>query len=379
MDFSFSTSANSIPISRDFDARIFLDNRDLNPRITAVWKIISAIQFAAKQNPGVDGHELNCLAIRIAICNSSKNHWQVPDAWSSETGEAFDAHGQMWRCWSKLCPSCLAEMAKRTRRKLRFALDQQKLASNERFTFATFTIPNPDQSLVVTRSIVARAWKLFQRRKLFVSLIRGGVKSEEFTLTRNGFHYHLHTIFLSKYLHYQEVRRVWTECVAIAFREHGLDFICRNKDGLLSVVIKPVHDREKAIQEVGKYITKSDSWSKISPRGLKEIAMIQRWSRMFELHGSFRVYAVNKTILDTKHLSDGLLRPSHRKWRRTIASYGTWQYAAKLQHDVESCALVVRDRLRRKWPEAKIIAPIFHELAVPAIAKFADAVAIESG
>jgi hypothetical protein len=209
-------------------------------------------------------------------------------------------------------------------------MSQQELKKDERFTFVTFTITNPRTSLSQARKIVNRSWTLFRKRKFCVSLIRGGSKSEEFTLTSNGFHYHLHCIFLSRWFQFNELRRVWTECVEQAFAEADLPFKVTTKDGLLIVKVKPIVSREGSIQEVCKYVTKSDSWIKMSQDDLVTVALIRRWHRMFELFGSFKLSETSSDadeqraegdlpIVHTGCITDGTSH-ERRYWRDHIGT-----------------------------------------------------------
>jgi hypothetical protein len=85
---------------------------------------------------------------------------------------------------------------------------------------------------------------------------------------------------------------VWTECIKTAFREFNLPCEFKTDDGLAMVKIKrlssSVNGLKGAIQEVCKYITKSDSWEKLPQKDLIEIASIKRFWRMFEIFGSFK-------------------------------------------------------------------------------------------
>ncbi len=307
--------------------------------------------------------QLEFLAARILVCNSERNTWigidslcrgyhHLPKSTVAlrlsdyhqagiHLDERYHATGRYWRCNSKLCPDCLARQSRQTRTKIKAAIDRQYPRSYERYSFVTFTIPNPNLSLILTREIVNRAWCLFRKRKMCVSLLRGGCKAEEFTVTANGFHYHLHCIFLHRFILYSELRRVWTECVETAFNEVNHPFVCNNKDKLLSVCVRKLDDASDAVNEVCKYITKFDSWSKIRRSDLVEIALIRRWHRMFELFGSFAPHesasdSKLSPILDTGSLTDGT---SHRKsayWRDRIHKITLHEYINELENAVSN-------------------------------------------
>lgn len=294
--------------------------------------------------------ELTALSHRIELCSSDENQWLAPATPSEFTNGYFTPIGRLWRCNSKLCPDCVAKKATENRRVLRAVIAAQPKLLGHRWYFATFTIPNPDLSLLETRSIVDRAWSLFRKRSLCVSLIRGGAKSEEFTVTPNGFHYHLHTLFHSKFLHFNSVRAIWTDCVEQAFIDHdrGDMFTVNNADNMLRVVIKPVEPNERCVQELSKYITKSDSWKKLRSIDLHEIALIRRWCRMFEVFGSFR--GSGPPIVHTPSVNDGCSEPSlSNHWRdRANRDLEFYLYELDRKFDTETAFNV--EIIRRKYP-----------------------------
>lgn len=294
--------------------------------------------------------EITALAHRIELCNSAENQWLAPASPSSFTNGTFTPIGRLWRCNSKLCPDCVATKASGNRRVLRAAIAAQPKLLGHRWYFATFTIPNPDLSLLETRSIVDRAWSLFRKRSLCVSLIRGGAKSEEFTVTPNGFHYHLHTLFHSKFLHFNSVRSIWTDCVQQAFEDHGRAamFTVNNADNMLRVVIKPVEPNERCVQELSKYITKSDSWKKLRPIDLHEIALIRRWCRMFEVFGSFRGSV--PPIVHTPSLNDGGSEPSPPTYWRDRANNDLEFYLYTLDEQFQKTLDQNTIEIRRRYP-----------------------------
>lgn len=299
----------------------------------------------------------------MEICNAPSNAWiarKVP----RKDGKTCTLNGRFWKCNTRLCPSCLADTARRSRAKLRHAWQQQKPQSGERYSFATFTIVNPSLPLVSTIRLVERTWTLFRKRKVSCDLIRGGCKSVEFTLTKRGFHVHLHCIFLSKFLLYSEIRRAWTECFIKACEEFHLELAIRNADAMLRVVIKPVSERERSIQEVSKYITKSDSWYKMPMSDLREIVMISRWNRAFELFGSFRT----GHIVHTKCLNDGdqaVAKESARDaleraaicrtWRDILAYHGLETFKKFQANEVLRHQRARRYRLVVRWPGALLM------------------------
>lgn len=315
-------------------------------RTEAAHQVVLALNRIARiESIPADRDELIALRMRISHCNSVGNHYIKLD----ETGKRI---GRFWRCGSKLCADCLSAQCARNRKRLRKAFQAQQLMVGERFNFITLTMPNPKLPLVEARSLIDRAWTLFRKRKLCVDLISGGAKAEEFTLTKKGYHYHLHLIVRSKFLLFNEVRRVWTECVAQAFTEAGKTLEVNTKDQLLLCKVNRIDSREQAIHELCKYLTKSDSWLKIPEEDLRSVALMRRWMRMFELFGSFR----DKTILDTAQLSDGEAGASFRRkgWRDRLAEIGLTLYSIELAREVASAAEFQKRALEMRDPTCQI-------------------------
>lgn len=315
-------------------------------RTEAARQVVLALNRIARiETIEADRNELIALRMRISHCNSLENHYIKLDSTGKRTG-------RFWRCGSKLCADCLALQCARNRKRLRKAFQQQQLVVGERFNFITLTMPNPGLDLVAARQLIDRAWSLFRKRKLCVDLISGGAKTEEFTLTKRGYHYHLHLIVRSRFLLFNEVRRVWTECIAQAFAENDRELVINTKDRLLLCNVKRIDSRERAIHELCKYVTKSDSWTKIPPEDLRSIALMRRWMRMFELFGSFR----DSTILDTAQLSDGEAGASFRRkgWRDRLAQIGLTLYSIELAREVASAQDFQKRALEMRDPTCTI-------------------------
>lgn len=316
---------------------------------------IAELVIASKSCAPEQSAELTALAGRIHLCNHKSNIFMVENAYTNRDGTSSPSVGRFWRCNSKLCSSCLARQSRRSRKQLRDALAVQQLKKHERYYFVTFTIPNPSLTLLQTRYLVNRAWSLFRKRSLCVSLIRGGVKSEEFTVTPNGFHYHLHCIFLAKYVNFQRLREDWTACVAKVFGEEQLPFQVNTSDGLLNVVIKTILPTERAVMEVCKYVTKFDSWQKIPQADLIELALIRKWNRMFELFGCF---AKRETIAEgdvqpivhNESLSDGSLPSPRPYWRDDVQKMNVEVYLINLEEKLQQAREFGLKQLASQFP-----------------------------
>ena len=363
--------------------------------------------ITALRKRGLSDEILLGLFNRISACALRGNHWVGDDLHNEQTGELYAGNGVIWACGSKLCASCIAKAANRSRKELTLALKNQKLFTGEKYQFITLTIPNPNLSLLETRKILDRAWTLFRKRKYFTEKIRGASKSEEFTITKNGYHYHYHLLAITRFLSFQTFRSEWTDCVRIAHEEHNLPFEVKTSDNLLEVKVQKVNPSKNglkgAIQEVCKYVTKSDSWEKIPEKDLIEIASIKRFWRMVELVGLFRdqraanvvlsyphpfitylllnavlqlliklkeiLESGDYTILDTKQISDGLdsdfdefsgnsppeeKKKRHRQlnWREHIEQFGLESYLERFTDELDSAWECRKAVLRRKYPFA---------------------------
>jgi hypothetical protein len=233
------------------------------------------------------------LADRIFECSRRENLFLAKDLHSSETGELFDGKGSLWSCNSRICPSCVAKLSKRNRKISRYVFENEKVLLGERWFFITLTMPDlllKDFPLLVCRSIMNDAWRKFSQSAWFTKVIRGGMKSEEFTIGNfNQYHYHLHLLSICKNRitsdNFVEIRRDWTKALKAAFEKNGLKFECETKDGLANVRVDRIYNKNKVISELCKYFTKSESWSKIPPEQLADIATIERFPRMFESFG----------------------------------------------------------------------------------------------
>lgn len=385
MSMNLSTSKSSNPRKDVAESRVSFGNSSA-----------LSLRLAIKKNDP-DNEVLLGLYHRLQACALRSNHWVGEDLHNVETGELYEGNGNFWGCGSRLCPSCVAKLSRRSRTELRTALENQKLFCGENYQFITLTMPNPGRSLLRSRSIIDRAWSLFRKRDYFKDRIRGGSKSEEFTITENGYHYHIHLLCVTRFISYERLRREWTECLEVAFKDSGIEFNVLTSDSLAMVRVERVSGKknlQNAVLEVCKYITKNDSWEKIPPADLIEIASIKRFPRMFELFGCFRDHRENqkseasveapnseasvkynesdgaKTILDTKQISDGsdsfsdefsgnsppedVSKPRRREnWRVFIEKYGIDDYIERLTNEIHRAWEYRKYALKSRYPFAQ--------------------------
>jgi hypothetical protein len=246
------------------------------------------------------------LADRIFACSQRENSFVAEDLHAADTGELYNGKGSLWSCNSRICPRCVEKLARRNRRIARHVFDSEKLFLGEHWFFLTFTMPDlllKEFPLLSCRAVINDAWRKFSRSVWFAKVIRGGMKSEEFTIGNyEQYHYHIHSLAICKNRitsgNFVEIRREWTNALAFAFKKHGIEFQCNTVDGYANVNVKKVYNKSAAVLELCKYLTKSESWSNIPPEQLSDIATVERFPRMFEVFGVCKVTA--KGLLPTK-------------------------------------------------------------------------------
>jgi hypothetical protein len=294
----------------------------LEPPPTATSNLLRLAAILTDKKPARE--LIHAHALRLEYCASEQNLL-------INAGRPVRA----WRCNSKLCDYCVARQSYKNRARLRNALNQQRIPTGSNLNFITLTIKNPTLGPTATRALLEATWRKFTKTRTFADLFRGGSKSEEFTVTSNGFHFHLHLLAVTKYIHFNELRRRWTECYIAAYRDiYNDDPAINTADGRLLIKVLRVTERENAIAEVTKYVTKTFTLGRLDHKALAQIALIQRWHRSFELFGSFRVDKEEKTILDNKDLSAGF--PRHIiPWQQLVLKIGLPRYAELLASEVE--------------------------------------------
>lgn len=338
-------------------------------------ELASAIDDAIFQAVPDDFEELSVFAHRLRLCNSNDNIWHATDL-HNQHGEAFDGAGRFWHCGLKLCQYCVGKASRHNRKLLRHKIEEQKLNVGENLQMITLTMINKGLPLLEAREVFNIAWSLFRKKTWFKQTITGGCKSEEFTLTKLGYHYHAHVIARAKYIDWHKLRYFWTQAVEVAFHRRGLVFEVRNADGLLSVRADKITSIENAVKEVAKYITKNTTWSQIPKSDLLDVCRIRRFPRMFEFFGSFRSEVqykpdqddpdwFNKTILDTKELSD---EQNTRGWREDVRQFGAATYLLDFRKRFHEQCGIRRDLLKAKYAAAK-----FFRVAPTGIDAFTEA------
>jgi hypothetical protein len=188
----------------------------------------------------------------------------------------IDSYGSLNVVSSRCNPAYLKQSSARGRKRIKIALARVKPQSGEKLRFIVLTQPDMfGFDFVGGYELLSRAMVKFQGHPYFKENFRGGATSDEFTLGAKNTHFHFHENILgyTKWLDFDELRRVWTDCLRYAARDMGRKLLVNAKDGLVNVYIKDVKpkvrnaDREitldDAITECVKYVVKGSDFAKI--------------------------------------------------------------------------------------------------------------------
>ena len=328
------------------------------------------------------------LAERMRQCSLKSNHYLAEDL-TDANGECFDGFGNLWGCGSKLCHSCVTRAASRNRRLAREVLENTKLirrkyfcyvkkksvTEQEKYRFVTLTMPKVNLSCIETLNLLRRAWELFRKLDFTKNYFSGFVKSTEFTVRNDKtYHAHLHLLAVSVFIPEKLIKKYWLNCVRTAFNESGVKF----KANAVVVNLKKVDSIDAALNEICKYLTKSESWSAVPKAHLLEVANVARFPRMFEMTGRLKKTAqrikaqklfekqlraetknaenTGVNYLDKNGVTDGnnpkvtIVRREH--WRDLVPKIGYKRYAVELEAQVTAAVRVRQEILTKKYPLA---------------------------
>jgi hypothetical protein len=323
-------------------------------------------------------------AERLERCASPQNVFVADDLHNSD-GEAYSANGNLWACSSLLCQNCIGKLARNNRKTIRHVVKNEKLFVGENWYFLTPTMPNlhlKGHSLEFITLVFQKAFEVFTHRNndlkkqtQYQKLIRGMFKNAEFTYTENEvFHFHAHLLAIAKSKiqrdNFSLIRSLWTKALERAFEFYGLPFELNTSDNLAVVNVQKVNfaNREKTIQELCKYVTKSDSWANIPLEEIEKIIERPRRVRMFEALGVCRESAkkmrddltkaraeirsniTGETYLDTKEVIPRNTLKRRESWRERVKHQTLDEYKKDLDREVLDAQEWRRRQLLRMYP-----------------------------
>ncbi len=305
-------------------------------------------QIASRIDAAASLDHAQALAVgdKLRRCADLSNVWHG-DGLHNSDGDVYEGVGVLWACNERLCPSCLASRSRKSRARARAAIMRPAMRAGYLWRFVTLTMPTlPGVSLPVAMDVIARSWRLFSGKrsasyKWWSESVSAGVKGVEFTLgdskrlqregrewslETDGYHVHVHLLVLSRWIEWRRLREEWTACLKISLAEHGIEQGINTRDGLAVCDVRLVVNKkqgskstitgEGAINEVAKYVTKSESWLSVPDAQLIEIASIGRWPRMFELLGECRERRTPAQIAADK--AKRLYRERAASWRKEV-------------------------------------------------------------
>jgi hypothetical protein len=321
-------------------------------------------------------------AMRLERCASPQNLFVADDLHNAD-GEAYSANGNLWACSSLLCQNCIGKLARNNRKTIRHVVKNEKLFVGENWYFITLTMPNlllKDYSLDFITLVFQKAFEAFthrnndaRKRTQYQKLIRGLFKNAEFTFTENQtFHFHAHLLAIAKSKiqrdNFSLIRTLWTNALEKAFEFYCIPFELNTSDNLAVVNVQKVNftNREKTIQELCKYVTKSDSWQNIPLAEIEKIIERPRRVRMFEALGACRESAkkmrddltkaraniTDETYLDSKDVIPRKVKERRASWRVRIKEMALDEYKKELDREILEVQEYRRRQLSRSYPAA---------------------------
>jgi hypothetical protein len=350
-------------------------------KIRATFKREQTNGIVARLRQSQNKTALAC-AMRLERCASPQNVF-VADDFHTKDGEAYSANGNLWSCSSLLCQNCTGKLARNNRKTIRHVVKNEKLFIGENWYFITLTMPDlllKDYSLEFITVVFQKAFEAFthrnndaRKRTQYQKLIRGLFKNAEFTFTENQtFHFHAHLLAIAKSKiqrdNFSLIRTLWTNALEKSFEFYGLPFELNTSDNLAVVNVQKVNfaNREKTIQELCKYVTKSDSWQNIPLAEIEKIIERPRRVRMFEALGACRESAKKmredltkaraniegETYLDSKQVTPRKVKQRRASWRVRIKEMSLDEYRKELDTEVLQVQEYRRRQLSRSYPAA---------------------------
>ncbi len=236
-------------------------------------------------------------------------------------------------------------------------------------------MPKVNLSCIETLNLLRRAWELFRKLDFTKNYFSGFVKSTEFTVRNDKtYHAHLHLLAVSVFIPEKLIKKYWLNCVRTAFNESGVKF----KANAVVVNLKKVDSIDAALNEICKYLTKSESWSAVPKAHLLEVANVARFPRMFEMTGRLKKTAqrikaqklfekqlraetknaenTGADYLDKNDVTDGNTSKVSAKrrehWRDLVKKNGLAWYVKELEAQVTETMRVRQEILTKKYPLA---------------------------
>jgi hypothetical protein len=262
-------------------------------------EISNHLSFAALAD---DDAEAEAVADLIEESANDENLFVAEDIdfVDKKTGKRkfIDVYGSLNVVASRCNPAYLKTQSARGRKRINTALARVKPQSGEKERFIVLTQPDMfGFDFVGGYELLSRAKVRLKNHPYFKANFRGGATSDEFTLGAENTHFHFHTNILgyTKWLDFNELRRVWTDCLRYAARDMGRELVVNTRDGLVNVDIQDVKPKVRnstkeitldgAITECVKYVVKGSDFAEIPAEFICQVERTLYGKRLVETFG----------------------------------------------------------------------------------------------
>ncbi len=262
-------------------------------------EIANALSFAAL---GENDAESEAVADLIEESANDENIFVAEDIdfIDAQTGNQtfIDVYGSLNVVSSRCNPAYLRTSSARGRKRIKIALARVKPQSGEKLRFIVLTQPDMfGFDFVGGYELLSGAKIRLKNHPYFKKNFRGGVTTDEFTLGAENTHFHFHTNILgyTKWLDFDALRRVWTDCLRYAARDMGRKLVVNTKDGLVNIYIKDVKPKvrnsskeitlDDAITECVKYVVKGSDFAEIPTEFICQVEKALYRKRLVETFG----------------------------------------------------------------------------------------------
>jgi hypothetical protein len=262
-------------------------------------EISNALSFAAI---GADDAESEAVADMIEESAADENIFVAEgiDFIDEKTGNRkfIDSYGSLNVVSSRCNPAYLKTSSARGRKRISTALGRVKPQSGEKLRYIVLTQPDMfgfdfDGGYELLSGTNVR----LKNHPFFKDNFRGGVTTDEFTLGAENTHFHFHTNILgyTKWIDFDELRRVLTDCMQKTARDMGRELVFNTKDGLANIYIKDVKPRvydstkeitlKDAVRETVKYVVKGSDFAEIPAQFICQVEKSLYGKRLVETFG----------------------------------------------------------------------------------------------
>lgn len=261
--------------------------------------------------------KLRKLATRIEECGKA--------AWLCQSDDGSKAKLAVFRCRSRLCPTCGAKRARRVAARATAACGQM-----DSRRFLTLTIKSNDAPLHEQFQRLTAAFKALRRSKFWKALCPGGIFTLQCTYNpqRDQYHPHIHAVITGDFIPQARLKEKWLK---ITGDSNNVD-------------IRPVHSASEIASYIATYISKTNDPTDLPDHRIGDWALQIHGLRLFNTFGS-----LHNVKIDTREKEDKVTM------RRVISM--NWLVAEAQSGDQEAryivslCTQLKRDNNQVQVPD----------------------------